>query len=113
MAAHTEIPVKVNAWVDEGIAPLVEALNEFEHVSTAASCEDDQSAFRRGAYVMFSYEGGDVAGFASGLAATIDEQAVLQIEWRLGEDQPPLLTLSCPPDHVRNLACALSPRTSL
>jgi tRNA(Phe) wybutosine-synthesizing methylase Tyw3 len=39
MSTHTEIPVNVNAWVDEGIAPLVEALNSFKRVWTAASCE--------------------------------------------------------------------------
>lgn len=37
--AHREIPVKVNAFVDEGIAPLVVALNEFGGVVTVDSCE--------------------------------------------------------------------------
>jgi len=32
MGKHREIPVRVNAWVNEGIAPLVEALSEFENV---------------------------------------------------------------------------------
>jgi hypothetical protein len=30
MAEHREVPVKVNAWVDEGIADLVSALSEIE-----------------------------------------------------------------------------------
>ena len=45
---HREILVKVNAWVDEGIAPLVQALNEFAHVRTRQSCEGP-------AEVTFSY----------------------------------------------------------
>lgn len=108
MTAHTEIPVKVNAWVDEGIAPLVEALSEFEKVWTLASCENDQSEARRGAYVMFAYEGEGAASFADSLASKIREAGILEVEWRLGEDQPPVLTLSCAPDRVRPLAQALS-----
>ena len=38
-----EIPVKVNAWIDAGVALLVAALNDFEAVMTLASCEGDTS----------------------------------------------------------------------
>lgn len=113
MTAHSEIPVKVNAWVDAGVAPLVEALSEFENVWTLASCEDDQSEARRGAYVMFAYEGTGAATFADELATQVREAGVLEVEWRLGEDQSPVLTLSCPPDRVRQLAHALSPSAAV
>lgn len=110
MAAHAEIPVKVNAWVDEGVAPLVEALSEFENVWTAASCENDRSNMNLGAYVMFSYEGGGrrAASFAAELAAALDESIpyVMQADWRAG-NRDPLLTLSCPPDRVSDLASAV------
>jgi tRNA(Phe) wybutosine-synthesizing methylase Tyw3 len=36
--SHQEIPIKVTAWVDEGIAPLVAALNEHPAVVTLDSC---------------------------------------------------------------------------
>ena len=36
---HHEVPVKVTAWVDEGIAPLVLALNELPGVQTLDSCQ--------------------------------------------------------------------------
>lgn len=36
---HKETSVKVNAWVDRGVAPLVQALNEFPQVYTLQSCE--------------------------------------------------------------------------
>jgi hypothetical protein len=49
---HAEIPIKVNAWVDEGVAPLVAALNELENVVTVASCEHDQSDMVLGAYEL-------------------------------------------------------------
>lgn len=107
MTDHKEIPVKVNAWVDEGIAPLVEALSRYENVWTLASCEDDQSEARRGAYVMFAYEGDGAAQFADDLASRVHQTAVLEVEWQLGEDQPPVLTLSCPPSQVREVARAL------
>ena len=38
---HTEKLVKVNAWVDERIAPVVEALNAFPMVETFSSCQGD------------------------------------------------------------------------
>lgn len=38
LSSHHEIPVKVTAWVDEGVAPLVCVLNEFEDVMTVDSC---------------------------------------------------------------------------
>lgn len=55
---HTEIPVKVNAWVNEGAALLVEALNTFPDIVSLDSCEGgvDQSA-----YVYFEFRMGQRA----------------------------------------------------
>lgn len=112
MTAHTEIPIKVNAWVDEGVAPLVSALNGFERVWTAASCENapDGSLAPYGAYVMFSYQGSGVeaAQFGARLAASLGNATpfCLQTDWRAGNDEP-VLTISCPPDQVLGLAAAL------
>lgn len=39
MTAHRQTWVKVNAPVDEGIAPLIEALSQFSGVRTLDSCE--------------------------------------------------------------------------
>lgn len=41
MSKHPEVLVKVNAWVDERIAPVVEALNAFPMVETFSSCQGD------------------------------------------------------------------------
>ena len=39
MTVHVETFVKVNARADEGIAPLVAALSEFEQLETVESCQ--------------------------------------------------------------------------
>ena len=112
---HREIPVKVTAWVDEGVAPLVAALSEFERVMTVDSCEGHGAT---GAYVLFRVRGdrSEAVDFASDLAAELADAApeyLLQAEWRPGEDEP-LLALTCPADHVPRLAEALSAcRTTL
>lgn len=53
MTQHREIPVKVNAWADEGIADLVSALSEFDGLITLESCQGD--AGEREAFVIFRY----------------------------------------------------------
>lgn len=53
MTEHKEKRIKVNAWVDEGVVPLVEALNLFPDVFTVDSCESKKGE----AYVMFLWRG--------------------------------------------------------
>ena len=55
MTQHREISVKVNAWVDEGIADLVLALSEIDGLVTLESCQGDGSG--RSAFVIFQYGG--------------------------------------------------------
>lgn len=110
MGGHAEVPVKVNAWVDEGVEPLVIALNDYACVFTADSCEGDNE---RGAYVLFSYRGNRrmAARFATDLGAALAGLApefLLQAEWRPGSEGEPLLALTCPRDHVHRLAEALN-----
>lgn len=111
MAAHTEVPVKVNCWVDRGIAPLVDVLNEFEDVWTLDSCENDRSELRRGAYVMFAYRGPNPDGFTAEIASLTRERVAghLVVEWHAGDSEP-VLTLSCMPEQVPDLSRALSLR---
>jgi len=109
MGCHVEVPIKVNAWVDGGVEPLVSALNEYERVVTLDSCEGGE----RGAYVLFAYRGESqvAAGFASDLGCALESLApefLLQVEWGPGGEGEPLLSLACPPDHVDRLAEALS-----
>lgn len=52
MTDHREVPVKVNAWVDEGVADLVTALSEFDGIVTLESCQGD---IQSGAWICFRY----------------------------------------------------------
>jgi hypothetical protein len=90
---HAEIPVKVNAWVDEKVAPLVDALNEFTCVVTLDSCQGDQD---KPAHVMFRYIGGEQAAidFFFYLGRTLGEKAAHYCEynfllrWLTGHKEP-------------------------
>lgn len=108
-APHPEIPVKVTAWVDEGVAPLVAALNQFDDVMTIDSCQGDGD---KGAYVLFRCLSGSPLDFAAGLAAALSphERAadyLLRAEWRPGTDEP-VFELACPPDQVETVARLVS-----
>src|SRR6188472_3294822 len=76
MSVHQEIPIKLTAWIDQGVVPLVEALDGFQ-----------------GAYVLFRLRGtsDQATGFASGLAADLNSEEgvsyLLQAEWRPGESE--------------------------
>jgi hypothetical protein len=98
---HREVPVKVTAWVDEGVASLVTALNELPDVMTCASC---QQGPRGGAYVLFRRHGGDGAALAVEIArllASHDDGIdwLLRSEWRSRAAEP-LLELACPREQV-------------
>ena len=51
--SHKQISVKVNVFVDEGIACVVSALNKIEGISTFSSCEG--VAGKEYAHVYFDY----------------------------------------------------------
>lgn len=104
--AHRTVPIKVTAWVDEGVAPLVEALNAYPHVVTLDSCEGNGE----GAYVLFTCEGEDPADFAMELGKALSHEPVeyvLRSEWRT-EQSEPLLELACPTNEINALAAAVT-----
>jgi len=91
---HTEVLVKVNAWVDEGVLQLVQALNQFDCLFTVDSCQggDDKPA-----YVYFKYRGDDKLAeleFYNRLAQKLSERAAycseyeFRIEWCHGGERP-------------------------
>jgi hypothetical protein len=51
MSGHRERLVKVNAFVDEGVASLVEALSGIDGLVTLESCQGDQGV--KDAFVIF------------------------------------------------------------
>jgi len=110
MSAGVEIPVKVTAWVDEGVAPLVMALNEIDGVVTVASSEGGPG---RPAYVRLRSHDGDLKGLAQWLARLLGEHAgnlgqrLRVLRRDRGADEAPLLELACPAPQALSLALAL------
>lgn len=108
---HREVPVKVTAWVDKGVAPLVSALDAYPRVVTLDSCENDAAGL---AHVFFSVrgDGREAALFAAELGAALapherDADYSLSAEWRPGAEDP-VLRIDCPPADIGRLASALS-----
>jgi hypothetical protein len=93
---HKEAPLKVNAYVDEGVLPLVAALNEFPNIITLSSCEGDgqQKAFVAFAVANADWkETGDFLAYLSSKLREVpglcDESAFsLSLDWYAGGDTP-------------------------
>lgn len=107
--AHATVPVKVNVWVDEGIAPLVRALNSWDDIVTLDSCEAGPDAL---AYIQFSAEPVEqLIGVAQRLARCLsqvdDSPAVVAVEWSYGGDAP-LGRISCDLREVQRVADLLT-----
>lgn len=95
--SHKQVCVKVNAFVDEKIAPLIEALSNLPGVITEYSCEDNRSDIEKNsgylprAYVIFhvkeKYKNWKQLGkVCNKIALAISEytHAEISIKWREG-----------------------------
>lgn len=110
MVKHVETPVKVNAWVDRRIAPLVEALNDFPDIWTTSSCEGNGNS----AHVHFAYRGPSnrFANFMREFSAQLrdrvptDHEYKLSLEWVAGGTEP-LGTLTARREVLESLAEAI------
>lgn len=107
---HIEVPVKVNAWVDSAVAPLVEALNEFQNIWTTSSCEGHNGF----AHVTFAYRG-EVEEFSAlikNLSVRLrrkvqtDRAYRILLEWVAGGERP-LGTLLVHRDDIQTLAAVI------
>lgn len=106
---HSEVPVKVNAWVDSGVAPLVAALSRRPGLITVDSCEE--SSDPAAAYVSFVTQGVGVAKAASRLArelarAAPDAHYLVRLEWVAG-GRGPIGSLVVAPDSILAVAAAI------
>src|SRR5438034_211864 len=95
---HREIPVQVTAWVDEGVAELVTALNTVPGVLTLDSCQEGKNGL---ASVMFCthdeamlYE--TVSRIAQVIGAGPRERVTISLWWG-SDDAPAVADLACPP----------------
>ena len=107
--AHREIPVKVTAWVDEGIADLVIALNEVPGVETLDSCQEGPDGLAR--VTFCAHENAALCHTAGHLADAIDSHAwASQVNlslWGGCDDETLVADLVCPPSMVPALARAI------
>jgi hypothetical protein len=120
---HKEVQVKVNAWVDEGIAPIITALNQFERVETVDSCQGYGSKWEAEsigvwgdqlAYTYFRFRGTarDLLTFLQDLSVSLGTRLDsccdyrLRAEWLAGAKEP-IGQLLVRLDYVPTLAEAL------
>lgn len=103
---HREIAVKVNAFVDEGVAPLVAALNDVPNVLTLDSCEGGD----RSPYVYLTRTDGPLPELVEGLAAALRASGLWDfsaaVEWQ-GNNDRPRACLSMSREHVGGAAEAI------
>jgi hypothetical protein len=105
---HREVPVQVTAWVDEGIADLVTALNALPDVVTLSSCQQGPDGLARVSFC--THEGGALYGTVSQIAEIIGagrREAVTLSLWWGADDAPPVADLACPPGLVSAVAGTL------
>lgn len=107
--AHTEVAVRVTAWVDEGVAPLVGALNTDCRIVSLASCQEGDDGF---AYVEFTSAREEdlrtVVGSVVAALGQLDEcPASLSLTWWYGSDAP-VASVRCPPADVARVASHLA-----
>ena len=107
---HKQLPIKVNAWVDDGILPLVVALNDFDSdLLTVDSCERDQNG---AAYVAFVTRRGSLSEMTKKLsvAAGSGHEALWRVEWFDGGEEP-IAQVRVAPEAIGSLADAISRST--
>jgi hypothetical protein len=110
VSVHRTILVKVNAYVDAGVAPLVTALNAIDGVVTLASCEQGPLGL---ATVCFMY-GADWRELAVLLDSLANEirtlnlccGSIARLEW-MGSDERPRAHLAVMPEHIAAVADAV------
>jgi hypothetical protein len=111
--AHKETLVKVNAFVDEGVAPLVLALNSIEGVITLDSCERDVVSGEASVYFQYGTGWQELGNLVEALARALRSLNLCcgfsaSLEW-FGSNDRPRAHLSVKPEHVADVAAAIRP----
>lgn len=89
---HQEIPIKVNAWVDRGVAPLVEAMNCFKTIWTTDSCQGNGQFAR--VHFAFCGSNDEFAAFIEMLSRGLGDRMEsdgdyrITLEWTPGAERP-------------------------
>jgi hypothetical protein len=92
MQKHKQVCVKVNAYVDEKIAPVIEAMAELDSVVTFQSCEDSNNMARIWFFYKEEYDNwrglGEICETLS-KALVAFEYATISVEWNSGSATHP------------------------
>jgi hypothetical protein len=106
--AHHEIPVLVTAWVDEGVADLVTALNGIPEVMTLSSCQEGRDGLARVSFCTREDESlYSVVNHLAEIIGAGPREAVTLSVWWGADDAPPVADLACPPWLVSAVAGTL------
>lgn len=102
---HREVPVQVTAWVDEGVAELVAALNAVPGVMTLDSCQEGSDG--RASVIFCTHDRAMLYDAVGRIAQAIGngqrENVTLSLWWG-GDDAPAVADLTCPPSLVTHVA---------
>jgi hypothetical protein len=113
LTPHRQVPVKVNAFVDENIKILVEVLNSIEGVLTLESCQGDGEN-EAGVDLYYGQLGqatiASLAAFANRVAEALwkghSYRSRVALEWT-GDKQTPRILLTMPPEDIGLVTTAL------
>jgi hypothetical protein len=108
---HKEIPVKVNAFVDEGVAPLVLALNSIDGLVSLDSCQCDAITSQASVYFCYGASWQDLANLVEALARALRNLDLccgysVCLEWFGNND--PRGHLLVRPENVATVAATIS-----
>jgi len=108
---HKQVIVKLNIPVDEKIAPLVLALNDFPNLLSGTSCQEDKNGDSNVAFDIEGASSVDLLLFLEKLSAEIgklngDLHVSLTLEWFAGGESP-LAWVKIPPNQSDLLATVL------
>lgn len=116
METHEQVPVRVRAFVDRGVAPLVEALTTLENVVTLDSCQGTDMSDGVLACVYFDlgastasnwYVLASVVGWIAARCREAGVEALVRLEWA-GSNDRPRGVLVVPPSEVTRAAAAVT-----
>jgi len=103
---HREIPIQVTAWVDEGVADLVVALNAIPGILTLDSCQEGPDG--RARVTFCTHERAMLREAMDHLGAIIHGQPwqehVALMLWAGRDDERPVADITCRPQWVTPLA---------
>lgn len=109
--SHTQVPVKITAFVDKGIASIVQILNEIDGISTFSSCEGEKG--KEYAHVYFDlgqYSPTDwiklaklASIFANILSLNNIYDANVRLEWT-GDKDNPFVAIEFDQQHTSQIA---------